>query len=272
MDTEDWDRAPLVQAITAGQLHVSLETAALILAQQEYPTLDPAPWLAQIDALAAAGRGSLSAQPDAPEIVGVTSDLLFRDGKFHGNTGDYYDPRNSFLNDVIARRTGIPITLSILYMAVARRLGLELHGTAFPGHFLVVHPRPGWPVVLDAFGHGRILSEDECRRLAEQQGFPWDRRTLDPLPATLVLRRVLNNLKAIYAGRQDWARLLRTSAQILAVTPEDSSEYFTQGVAWAGLGRRETAIATFEHYLTVRPDASNRDDVLDLLSQLRLKR
>jgi regulator of sirC expression with transglutaminase-like and TPR domain len=83
---------------------------------------------------------------------------------------------------------------------------------------------------------------------------------------------VLNNLKAIYAGRQDWARLLRTSAQILVVTPDESSEHFTQGVAWAGLGRRDVAIRAFEHYLTVRPDAPNRDDVLDLLSQLRLKR
>ena len=126
-------------------------------------------------------------------------------------------------------------------------------------------------MVLDAFDQGRILSEDQCRHLAKQQGFAWDPRTLDPVPARLVLRRVLNNLKAIYAGRQDWARLLHTSAQILAVTPEDGGEYFTQGVAWAGLGRRDAAIRSFERYLTAHPDAPNRDDVLDMLTQLRLR-
>lgn len=271
MNTEDGDRAPIEQALSGQKLRVPLEEAALILARQEYPGLDPAPWLEQIDAWAAAGHGQLSAQPDAAEIVGVTSDILFRDRKFRGNATDYYDPRNSFLNDVIARQTGIPITLSILYMAVARRLGLGLQGTAFPGHFLVVHRRPGWPVVLDAFDQGRILSEDECRQLAQHQGFAWDPRVLDPVPGRLVLRRVLNNLKAIYAGQQDWTRLLRTSAQILAVTPEDSTELFTQGVASAGLGRRDDAIRSFERYLTALPGAPNRDDVLDMLSQLRLK-
>lgn len=271
MDTEGWDRPPLAEALAGEQLRVPLEEAALILARQEYPDLDPRRWLDEIDAWAAGGRAHLSAQPDAPEIVGVASDILFRDGKFRGNTTDYYDPRNSYLNEVIDRRTGIPITLSILYMAVARRLGLTLHGTAFPGHFLIVHPRPGWPVVLDAFAQGRILAEEECRQLAEHQGLRWDRRVLDPVPERHILRRVLNNLKAIYAGKQDWARLLRTSAQIAAVMPEESTECFTQGVAWAGLGERDAAIQSFEAYLAARPNAQNRDDVLDMLSQLRLK-
>src|SRR5262249_59899738 len=102
-------------------------------ARQEYPTLDPAPWLDRIDAIASLARPHVSGRADALEIVGVASDTLFRDLHFQGNSSDYYDPRNSFLNDVLERRTGIPITLSILYMAVARRLGLELRGTGCPG-------------------------------------------------------------------------------------------------------------------------------------------
>jgi regulator of sirC expression with transglutaminase-like and TPR domain len=212
----------------------------------------------------------LSEQADAAEIIGVVNDLLFRDMGFHGNVDDYYDARNSFLNDVLERRTGIPISLSTIYMAVARRVGLSLRGTAFPGHFLLVHQRPAWPIVIDAFDRGRILAQEDCERLLERFGSPdWDDGVLAPVPDIAILRRMLNNLKGIYLNQHDWDRLLRTSNQILVVTPEDEEEHFTRGVALAGLGELRPAIGSFETYLARCPDAANRDTVLDVLSDLR---
>jgi regulator of sirC expression with transglutaminase-like and TPR domain len=117
-----------------------------------------------------------------------------------------------------------------------------------------------------------VLSERDCRTRAETQGFEWDRRTLEPAPPLLVLRRILNNLKSIYTNREDWPRVLRTSAQILVVTPGDVTEYYTQGVAWAGLGQVGRAIRALEAYLAGWPAAPNRDDVLDALIELRKRR
>jgi regulator of sirC expression with transglutaminase-like and TPR domain len=212
----------------------------------------------------------LSEQADAAEIVGVVNDLLFRDLGFHGNAEDYYDARNSFLNDVLERRTGIPISLSVVYIAVARRVGLELHGTSFPGHFLLVHDRPGWPIVIDAFERGRILEREDCEGLLARFGeAPWDARVLAPVADLAILRRMLNNLKSIYLGQRDWQRLLRTSNQILVVTPDDHEENFTRGVALAGTGAVRPAIDALELYLTLVPEAANRDTVLEVLSDLR---
>ena len=269
MDNSDWRQAPLAEVVTGGHLSCSLEAAALVLARQEYPSLDPAPWLARLDAMAALARPMLSEQADPAEIIGVVNDVLFRDLQFRGNTRHYLDPRNSFLNDVLERRTGIPISLCVLYAAVARRVGLELHGTGFPGHFLLVHTRPGWPVVIDAFGRGQVLAQQDCERLLERQGRSWDERVLAPVSPLAVLRRMLENLQNIYLERQDWPRLLRTSAQIAVVHPDEADLHFIQGVALAALGSGVEAIAALERFLTRKPGAPNRDHVLDLLSELR---
>jgi regulator of sirC expression with transglutaminase-like and TPR domain len=248
----------------------SLEEAALVLARQEYPDIDPSPWLQRLDAHAALAQALLSERPDTAEIVGAVNDVLFRDLGFRGNEDDYYDPKNSFLNDVIERRTGIPISLSAVYMAVAGRVGLALQGTAFPGHFLIVHQRPGWPIVIDAFGGGRILLREDCERLLERAGVSsWDERFLAPVPKLAILRRMLNNLKGIYLSRRDWPRLLRTSNQIFVVTPDEHDEHFTRGLALAGMGASPEAISELERYLQQQPEAGNRDEVLDLLSELR---
>jgi regulator of sirC expression with transglutaminase-like and TPR domain len=284
-----WDRAPLREVVRhaerssewrsaerhdveprGNELTCSLEEGALVLARQEYPELDPQPWLTRLDGIADLARPMLSGQPDPPEAVGVLNDVLFRDLGFHGNQDEYYDPRNSFLNDVLERRSGIPISLSTVYMAVARRIGLPLRGTAFPGHFLVVHERAGWPIVIDAFDRGRILTREDCEERLTRLGGPgFEPLFLAPVSDLAILRRMLNNLKMIYFGRRDWERLLRTAAQMLVVTPEDHDEHFTCGVALAGIGEVRDAIGELQRYLALRPETANRDEVLDLLSELR---
>jgi regulator of sirC expression with transglutaminase-like and TPR domain len=269
--TPEWDRAPLRDVVVEGGLRGSLEEAALVLARQEYPDLQPGPYLERLEGIAGLARPLLSAHPDPPEIVGVLNDVLFRDLGFSGNSENYYDARNSFLNDVLDRRTGIPISLSVLYMSVARRLGLGLRGTAFPGHFLLRLERAGpWPIVIDAFDRGRILTFDDCReRLTRLAGLDWNPEFLAPVADLSILRRMLNNLKLIYFSQRDWARLLRTVTQILVVTPEDHEERFTRGVALTGIGELRAAIVELESFLRLRPEAPNRDAVLDLLRDLR---
>ncbi len=268
-NTRDHDDAPLAAVLGPDGLRCPLEEAALVLAKQEYPDLDPRPWLERLDALAALAHPLLSEQPDTPEIIGVVNDVLFRDAGFRGNDLDYYDPHNSFLNDVLEQRIGIPITLSVLYMAVARRVGLVLHGTAFPGHFMLVAPRAGWPIVLDAFDRGRILVEEDCIERIAAIGGRWDASFLDPVSDRAILRRMLNNLKAIYFEKRDWARLLRTVTQILALEPAAHNERFTRGAAFAGVGESQRAIAELEIYLARCPGGSNNQAARDLMVELR---
>lgn len=268
-NANDWDHAPLAAVIGPEGLRCSLEEAALVMARQEYPDLDPRPWLERLDAFAALARPLLSEQADTPEILGVVNDVLFRDAGFRGNDTNYYDPRNSFLNDVLERRVGIPISLSTIYMAVARRVGLVLHGTGFPGHFLLVSPRPGWPIVLDAFDRGRILSHEDCNARIVAMGGRYDARFLDPVSGRAILRRMLNNLRAIYFEGRDWPRLLRTVAQILAVEPAAHEELFTRGIAFAGIGEAQRAIAELESYLARCDGDSNNQAARDLLDELR---
>ncbi len=261
---------PLRDVVVAGHLLCSLETAALHLARQEYPDLDVGHWISRLDAIAASVRPRLSGAPDPPEILGMLNDVIFRDLEFRGNHEDYYSPQNSFLNDVIERRLGIPITLATVYMAVARRVGLELQGTGFPGHFLVRHTRPGWPILVDCFHAGRIMTEEECRARLHAMGWPtWDPRFVEPVAAETILRRMLNNLKAIYLERHDWERLRRTVLQILIVAPDDHDERYTLGLALAGVGRLRAAIAELERFLAQRPGAPNRDAVERMLRALR---
>ena len=266
------ERVPLRDVVAGGQVTCPLEEAALHLARQEYPELELRPWLNQIDGFADQVRSLLTEHADPPEIVGAVNDILFRDLGFRGNTEDYYDPRNSFLNDVIARRCGIPITLSTLYMALARRVGCELQGTGFPGHFLVRASRPGWPILVDCFHGGLILSEEECREMVAQSGTStWDPAFVQPVPARAILRRMLNNLRAIYLDRRDWERLRRTALQILVVTPEDHDEHFTLGVALAGVGRASDAVDELERFLQLRPETSNRWRAEKMLRELRAR-
>jgi regulator of sirC expression with transglutaminase-like and TPR domain len=269
-DPPAWEVAPLRAVVSNGELRCSVEEAALVLARQEYDDLDPAPYLGRIDAIAALARPMLSPGADPPEVLGVVNDVLFRDLGFRGNADDYYDARNSFLNEVLERRTGIPISLSTLYMAVARRLGLRLQGTAFPGHFLLRLDRPGWPIVLDAFDRGRVLTVEDCQHLLSRLAGPaWNPAHLRAVSDLSILRRMLNNLKMIYFTQRDWPRLLRTASQMLVVTPDDHDEHFTRGVALTGIGELGAAIGELQKYLSLRPQAPNRDEVLDLLQDLR---
>jgi regulator of sirC expression with transglutaminase-like and TPR domain len=147
---------------------VDLGLAALLIARQEYPTLDSALYLAQLDSMALELRQRGADAGDEIAAIQALNRYLFQELGFRGNQQDYFDPRNSFLNDVLDRRLGIPITLSLIYLEVGRRLGLRLQGVAFPGHFLVKLPLRDGEVILDPYAQGASLGIQELEERAEQ--------------------------------------------------------------------------------------------------------
>src|SRR5437899_3280203 len=179
---------------------VDLAEASLLIAGEEYPDLDPVRYLARLDELGSALRHEAGGAR-GEDAVAALNRLLFQVEGFRGNTEDYYDPRNSFLNDVLDRRTGIPITLSLIYMEVGKRLGLSLEGVGMPGHFLVKCLPEGLEIFIDPFHQGEILLEEGCKkRLMEIYGndFQFKRSFLDSVGKRQILSRMLTNLKGIY--------------------------------------------------------------------------
>ena len=221
------------------EAQLDLGLAALLLARLEHPALDPAPSLARLDDLAA--RSGVDEAPGPREKLERLSAFLFEKEGFRGNAEDYYDPRNSCLNDVLERRLGIPITLSVVALEVARRLGLPLAGIGLPGHF-VVGARVGEAlVVLDPFGGGRTLDREDAEALVSRaMGRPMTLTDAHFARASKaqILARMLRNLKAIYAKRRDWEKTLAVIDGILAVEPGDQAQLSERDTVLAHLRRK----------------------------------
>ncbi len=245
----------------------SLAEACLLIAEDQYPGLDVAAGVARLDAMAATVRGRLAADAAAEQKVAALNFHLFGELRFRGNADAYYDPRNSYLNEVLERRTGIPITLSIVYLEVGRRLGLQLQGVSFPGHFLVKLRLKQGSLVLDPFAGGEPCSESELRaRLA--QALPTDRpaqldleRYLEPATPREIVARVLRNLKGIYLKRAKLEPALAVMHRMLLVVPESAEELRDRGLVHAGLECFRPALADLQNYLRRRPDAPDASDI-----------
>jgi regulator of sirC expression with transglutaminase-like and TPR domain len=220
-------RDEFARAAGAAADEIDLAAAALWIAAEEVPGLDVPAYLARLEALAGALAPAWPADAALALRVACLNRFLFEEQGFRGNTADYYDPRNSYLNEVIDRKLGIPITLSIVYIAVARHLGLDARGISFPGHFLVKCLGAEGYVVVDAFA-GAALSRSECQ---ERLGAVAGREVaLDPAlhlraaTGSEVLVRTLSNLKQIYLARGDLAGTLSCVDRILLLTPDDPLE------------------------------------------------
>jgi regulator of sirC expression with transglutaminase-like and TPR domain len=205
----------------------SLAGIALLIAAMEYPDLDPAPYVAQLDDLADEARTRLRRESSAHGIANALSHFLLEEQQFTGNTSDYYDPRNSFLNDVLDRRTGIPITLSLVYVEVARRAGAIACGIGLPGHFVVRVDAAADEVLVDPFHGGTILTSDDCLALMAQSAAytgPLDPSFLQPVTNRDFSARMLNNLKSIYMNAQDYPRALAVVERLLILHSDDTRE------------------------------------------------
>ena len=252
-----------------------LAEACLLIAQDEYPGLDVASCIAQLDAMAATVRGRLAADAFSEQKVAAINRHLFGELGFSGNVEAYYDPRNSYLNQVLERRVGIPITLSIVYLEVARRVGLSAQGVAFPGHFMVKVRLKSGALVLDPFGTGAPQSENELHARLER-ALPQGRAgrvDLDPYlePATPreIVARVLRNLKSIYLQGGTLESALAVMHRMLLVVPESAEELRDRGLVYARLDCFRPAAADLQNYLRRRPDAPDAREIRGQLAALQ---
>ena len=247
---------------------------ALLIARDEYPHLDPGRYDRLLQAHADHLRVEVAAIAEWPLKVAAINHHLFNELGYSGNHDAYYDPRNSYLNEVVTRRLGNPISLALVQMEVCRRLGLPLEGISFPGHFLVRLPVEEGVLVMDPFNGGRPLGVDELRERARNNlggEAPDDQvlaQILDPAPARAILMRMLRNLYGVYAEREEWDRAARSADRILKLAPEQSEALRDRGLAYLRLDHRAGARADLSLYLRREPDAADAAQVREQLIDL----
>lgn len=255
----------------------NIAECALIVAQHEYPSLDIPGYLQRLDQIAERLRLRVPADASKPHLISMLNHYLFHELGYAGNRDNFYDPRNSFLNDVIDRRIGIPITLSILYMEIGRRVGVNLQGVSFPGHFLAKYVTDQGVIVLDPFNQGISLSEADLRERLRQSGGGVD--SLDmPLSALLraatpheILLRLARNLKAIYSNAGELEKAIATANVILCLNPQDASELRDRATMYHQLFCYRAALADFERLVQIDVDAAEDDRIRATIAELKQK-
>jgi regulator of sirC expression with transglutaminase-like and TPR domain len=264
--------SPEFERLLGGAESPNLLRIALELARDVYPELEIEPYLDKVCDLADRIRARCASLAQPRKILGQINWALFVEEGFHGNRDDYYDPRNSYLNEVIDRKTGIPISLSVLYRALAERLGLKLEGANLPAHFMLQLSDPAQPLFIDVFNSGDILDRDGCeRRLSEQTGqrISLSDSQLAPCPARAVVARMLRNLKAVTLGTHDFPTALHVQRRLAAVALEDPVEQRDLGMICLRLDLPGEAIDPLEAYLRAAPTALDACDIADLLKNAR---
>jgi regulator of sirC expression with transglutaminase-like and TPR domain len=249
---------------------LDLAEVSLHLARDEYPDLDVDAYLSELAGMAHEARTYLRGDLEA-RVTGLCR-YLFHDMGFRGNTQDYYDPRNSYLNLVLDRRTGIPITLSAVALAVGSRAGLQVCGVGLPGHFVAKATDGGREVLFDPFHGGRHLSAEQCGYLVAQvtgTSFEATPEQLQPVSLGMIVLRMLTNLKIIYMRREDYPRAVLVLERLRQLSPEDPHQQRDLGIALLQGGQPGRAIEHLSSYLGAVPDGSDARDVTELLTRAR---
>lgn len=269
---------------------IMLDRAALEIARIEYPDLDVEAYLARLDELAARVAAQLHGLPpasveqaadaepdlpDLPDVVLALNQVLFEETGLRGNADDYTNPRNSLLNDVLDAGLGIPITLSVVYMEVARRIGLRLQGVSFPGHFLVMSDYGDGVVVIDTFFGGITLSEEQMlgriRHVLGEElpAHHYLAQFLVPAGKRETLVRMLRNLKGAYVGAERPDKAIPVIDRLLLLVPDEADELRDRGELYRQLDCFRPALDDLQNYLTLTPDAVDAEVVRAHVVQLR---
>jgi regulator of sirC expression with transglutaminase-like and TPR domain len=276
---EDW-RSSVVTHVTSSDDTDRLAEYALHLARiLAYPSLDILGLLSSIDTMgqevALMLKKSGNIPPRPTQIIEKINDLLFNVQKFKANTDDYYNPLNSYLNIVIERKRGIPITLCILYMRVARSVSFKMYPVNFPGHFLIKHilEDNSGEIIVDPFNGGRIMDDYSLKALIEQaypqQNIPLTHALVEKATAAQVLIRMMNNLKGSYYEAQDIDRYNIANEMVLAIDPYNPDAMRDKGIVLLKKGDPSEALKVLNSYLEINPEAEDADDVLDIIHQIR---
>ena len=259
-------------AVCVPDAEIDLVEGALLIAQAEYPTLDRGRYRQRLEEMGREATGACKTSNSTFERLAQFQHLFFSRWGFHGNRDDYYDPRNSFLNDVLDRRTGIPITLSVVYMEVGRRAGLELVGVGMPAHFLVACV--GNDIFVDFFSEGARLTRADCaarfRELHPEETFRPE--FLSPVGPRQILTRLLNNLLEIYLRRERYPKALVAVEMILCANPGEPEWLRRRALVHYQLKNYSRAMADLQSYLERAPDVPDREEIvkhLAALAQLR---
>jgi regulator of sirC expression with transglutaminase-like and TPR domain len=230
----------------------SLDRAALAIGLEEYPDLKIEDYLHRLDGLASSTQVLLGQDRSAMSVIRSLNEVLFVQAGFQGNTEDYYDPRNSYLNEVLDSKNGIPISLSVIYIEVARRIGFPIEGVGFPGHFLVRVSDEGQEILVDPFNRGRILSLRDCQELLDRVyggSVTVQPSLLQPMEKKSIISRMLFNLKGIYYQKEEYQKALSIVERILMLNPGMPSEIRDRGLLFMQTSLFAKALSDLEYYL-----------------------
>ena len=256
-----------------GDEDIDLVSAALTIARTEYPDLDIESYVARVEKLARIAEARISDVGDALETIAALNRTLFEDAGLRGNRENYYDPRNSFLNDVLDRGLGIPITLALIYMEVGRRLGFPLFGVGMPGHFLLKHyDIDGRETLVDCFNGGDILTPQDCQQRLDE--IYSGQMTLRPeflfaVSRRQILTRILNNLKTVHLSTRNFRKVLPLIDLVLVIYPRSPEDVKQRAFVRYSLGQSSGAAEDLEQYLKMSPDASDADEIRQTALSIR---
>ncbi|HEV8387584.1 MAG TPA: transglutaminase-like domain-containing protein [Nitrososphaera sp.] len=274
----DWKNSA-VSEITSSDEIDRLPVHALHIARiLAYPDLDVLGTLAKIESMGHQVTTMIKSSntPRRPTlIIEKINDLLFNVEKFKANTNDYYNPLNSYLNVVLERKTGIPITLSVLYSAVAKVVGFKMYPVSFPAHFLVKHVLEdgSGEIIVDPFNGGRIMDDYSLKALLDQafprQNIPLTHALVEKSTPAQVVIRILNNLKGSYYESQDMQKYSLANEMILAIDQYNPEATRDKGVILLREGKSEEALKILNMYLEINPEAEDADEILGIIRQIR---
>ncbi len=262
------------QEINQPDAQINLAKAALHFAQEEYPNLEIDEYLNALENMADEVKEKLPETAYPLKTIQTINQYLFENLGFQGNSNNYYDPCNSYLNQVISRRTGIPITLSVVYLEIAKRIDFPMVGIGMPGHFIIRPDFEDAGIFVDVFNQGEILFEQDCEaRLSEiyLQTVKLEPHFLEPVSHRQILGRMLTNLKYIYLNCQQYPKVLRIIELLFIVFPNHPMELRDRGLLYYQLGQWQNAIHDLELYLAILPTAQDADAIHQLLQKKFVK-
>ena len=272
MDSTEQIEREFSQIASLPNDRIDLAHGALLIAKAAYPELDETVYLGHLDRIASRVKRDMTTDPDVIDIITRINLILFDEEKFRGNRDDYYDPDNSFLNRVLDRKTGIPITLCLIYIEVAGRIGLDVRGIGLPGHFIISLYHADGNIFIDPFNRGEIRTVDDCleivRTYTSRTTAP-DLHWLQPIGKKEFLARMLRNLKLIYARQENDVMLFRMLHWILILQPDATAELGARAMLYEAMGNPARAAEDWQRYMANIGDHDSLTEIRARIENLK---